>query len=85
MEAEINHFRRQVNLMRKEMGFKMYDNIYIETMCTNFWNKIDPVLIVSLRTQLGGKFNIVDDIPMPVNIIKSLNGKFEISLYIVKV
>ena len=84
MEAEINHFRRQVNLMRKEMGFKMYDNIYIETMCWAFWNKIDPVLIDSLRTQLGGKFNIVDDIPMPVNIIKSLNGVFEISVYISK-
>lgn len=84
MEAEVNHFRRQVNLMRKDMGLKMYDNIYIETMCWAFWSKIDPILIDNLKTQLGGKFNVVDDIPMPVNIIKSLNGEYDISLRIKK-
>ena len=82
MEAEVNHFRRQVNLLRKEMGFKMYDTIYIETMCRAFWSKIDPLLINSLKAQLGGKFNVVDDIPMPVKIIKSLNGEYDISLSI---
>jgi hypothetical protein len=83
MEAEVNHFRRQVNVLRKDMGLKMYDNVYIETMGGTFWSAIDRDLIEHLRVQLGGRFNIVYDLEIPVKTIKTLSGK-EISLRIEK-
>ena len=83
MEAEVNHFRRQVNILRKDMGLKMFDRVYIETMGESFWNHIDPTLIDNLRIQLGGRFNVVYDLEIPVKTVMTLNGT-EISLRIEK-
>lgn len=82
VEAELNNIRRQVNVIRKEMGLKMYDRVHIEILKDEFWSRLDQTLVEQLRIQLGGDLVLVDHLETS-KTIKSLNGQFETSIYVV--
>jgi hypothetical protein len=82
IEAEINHVRRQVNVIRKEMGLKMYDRVHIEIQKDEFWNGLEQTLVEQLRLQLGGDLVLLEKIETD-KTIKSLNGQFETKLRLV--
>jgi valyl-tRNA synthetase len=79
IEAETNHIRRQVNVIRKEMGLKMYDRVHIEIQKDEFWNGLDQTLVEQLRLQLGGDLVLLEKVDTD-KTIKSLNGQFETKL-----
>jgi hypothetical protein len=74
-EAELNHVRRQVNIIRKEMGLKMYDGVQIEIQKDWFWNTMDPVLLENLKQQLGGNLTFKEKIERGRDI-QSLSGEW---------
>jgi len=82
IEAETNHVRRQVNVIRKEMGLKMYDRVHIEIQNDEFWNGLDQTLLEQLRIQLGGDLVLIEEVDTDKRI-KSLNGQFETKLRLV--
>jgi len=81
-EGEINHIRRQVNVIRKEMGLKMYDRVHIEIEKNHFWNGLDQTLVEQLRVQLGGDLVLVEHLEKSKSV-KSLNGLFDTKIYVV--
>jgi hypothetical protein len=83
LEGEINHVRRQVNVIRKEMGLKMYDRVHIEIQKNDFWNGLDQTLLEQLRVQLGGDLVLVEKVENS-KTVKSLNGLFETKIYVVE-
>ena len=82
IEAETNHVRRQVNVIRKEMGLKMYDRVHIEIQKDEFWNGLEQTLVEQLRLQLGGDLVLIEQVHTD-KTIKSLNGQFETKLRLV--
>jgi isoleucyl-tRNA synthetase len=85
LEAEANHIRRQVNILRKEKGFKLYDKVYIELLDNLVLQKMDKGLIYHIKTQLGGNMIITDNIEQDNSTFKSLDGSTDICLTIEKV
>jgi isoleucyl-tRNA synthetase len=85
VEAEVNHVRRQVNILRKEMGLKMYDKVAVEIRNSIFWNTLDPKLINNLNTQLGGNVKYFDNLREDYYTIKSLSNDYETHLTITKI
>ena len=82
LEGELNHVRRQVNVIRKEMGLKMYDRVHIEIQTDEFWSGLDQTLVEQLRLQLGGDLVLQEKVENS-KTIKSLNGQFETKLHLV--
>jgi valyl-tRNA synthetase len=85
LEAEANHIRRQVNILRKEKGFKLYDKVYIELLDNQVLQKMDKELIYHIKTQLGGNIIITDSLEKDNSTFKSLDGNTDICLTIEKV
>ena len=85
LEAEANHIRRQVNILRKEKGFKLYDKVYIELLDNPLLQKMDKELIYHIKTQLGGNMIITDSLEKDNSTFKSLDGNTDICLTIEKV
>ena len=84
VEAEINHVRRQVNVIRKDMGLKMYDRVHIEIQKSEFWNRLEPTLLEKLRLELGGDLVLTQTLQKGKDI-KSLDGDFITLIYVTKV
>ena len=84
LEAEANHIRRQVNILRKEKGFKLYDKVYIEVLDNPVLQKMDKELIYHIKTQLGGNMIITDNIEKDNSTFKTLDGNIDICLTIEK-
>ena len=82
LEGELNHVRRQVNVIRKEMGLKMYDRVHIEIQTDEFWSGLDQTLVEQLRLQLGGDLVLLEKVENSKRI-KSLNELFETKLQVV--
>ena len=84
VEGELNHVRRQINVIRKEMGLKMYDRVHIQIQTDEFWNGLDQTLVEQLRLQLGGNLVLVEKLEK-IKTIKSLNGLFETNLKVMPI
>jgi hypothetical protein len=80
IEAEVNSIRRQVNLLRKELGFKLYDKVAIEVIRNQFLDDLDIELFNSLVAQLGGNVLVSDTIDLQHSTIKSIDGSMEFIL-----
>jgi valyl-tRNA synthetase len=80
IEAEVNNIRRQVNLLRKELGFKLYDKVAIEVLRNHFLDNLDIELFNSLVAQLGGNVLVLDTTDLQHSIIKSLDSNMEFML-----
>jgi len=80
IEAEVNNIRRQVNLLRKELGFKLYDKVAIEFLGNQFLDDLDIELFNSLVAQLGGNVLVSDSIDLQHSTIKSLDSSMEFIL-----
>jgi isoleucyl-tRNA synthetase len=80
IEAEVNNIRRQVNLLRKELGFKLYDKVSIEFLRNQFLDNLDTELFNSLVAQLGGNVLVLDTTDLQHSIIKSLDSNMEFML-----
>jgi valyl-tRNA synthetase len=85
LEAEANHILRQVNILRKEKGFKLYDKVYIELLDNPVLQKMDKELIYHIKTQLGGNMIITDTLEKEFSTFKSIDGSTDICLTIEKV
>jgi len=85
LEAEVNNIRRQVNLLRKELGFKLYDKAAFEILRNTFLDNLDIMLFNNLVTQLGGNVLIVDTIELQHSTIPSLNNSIVFCLSIKKI
>lgn len=85
IEAEVNNIRRQVNLLRKELGFKLYDKVAIEILRNQFLDNLDIELFNGLAVQLGGNVLILESIDVQHSTIKSLDGSMEFMLSVNKV
>lgn len=77
IEAEVNNIRRQVNLLRKELGFKLYDKVAIEFLGNKFLDDLDMELFNSLVAQLGGNVLVSESIDLQHITIKSLHSSME--------
>ncbi len=77
IEAEVNNIRRQVNVLRKELGFKLYDKVSIQFLRNRFLDNLDVGLFNSLVAQLGGNVLVSDSIDVQHSIIKSLDDSTE--------
>jgi isoleucyl-tRNA synthetase len=84
IEAEVNNIRRQINILRKEFGFKLYDKVAIEFLRNKFLDNLDIHLFNSLTTQLGGNVLVSDTVELQHNTIKSLDSSMEFILTINK-
>jgi len=80
IEAEVNNIRRQVNLLRKDLGFKLYDKVSIEFLRNQFFDILDLELFNGLVAQLGGNVLVLDNIDLQHSTIKSLDSSMEFML-----
>lgn len=84
-EAEVNNIRRQVNILRKELGSKLYDKVAIEILRNQFLDNLDMELFNSLAVQLGGHVLVSDSIDVQHSVIKSLDSTMEFMLTVKKI
>jgi hypothetical protein len=80
IEAEVNNIRRQVNILRKELGFKLYDKVAVVFLRNEFLDNLDIELFNSLVSQLGGNVLVSDSVELQHSIIKSLDSSMEFIL-----
>lgn len=73
-EAELNNIRRQINILRKEMGFKMFNKINIIFENNKYWSSINNNLLSSLFNKLSANILFEDELN-EFKIIKTFNDK----------
>ena len=75
-EADCNIIRRQINMLRKELGLKLYDPVIIYFEDNNFWSTVSNRFIDNLKIQLGIPFEI-----LPYNKIPEYNNSIIVKSY----
>ncbi len=74
MEAEVNNIRRQVNILRKDMGLKLFNKVRVIFETNEYWSHINEELMELLSGRLVASIHFEEKLD-DFKLIETFNGK----------